>query len=417
MSVADRPVEPRGGSGVLVQDDLLAPEVLRDPYTYFARLRQEAPVHWNDRWGGWLVTRYEDVVRAFRDPERLSSDRMAHFQRELTPHDRERLHVLIQYFSRWLVFTDPPYHTRVRMLVNKAFTPTSVERLRPRVRQIVHDLLAAAARRRHMEFVREFAFHLPVIVISEYLGVPPEDREAVKEWSDETSRIFFIRADDPDRRERSQAGLIRLLEYFEPLIHDRRRNPRDDLISALVQAEERGDLLSHDELMATCTVLLFAGHETTTNLLANGLLALLRHRDQWEMLRQDPSLTRSATEELLRYDGPVKATFRWARVDVELGGKTLRAGDRMLLVLASANRDPEKFPEPDRVDITRNPNPHVAFGHGIHVCLGAPLARVEAQEAFAALVQHFPHLRLAREDLEYHPTIVSRALVELPVEW
>lgn len=402
---------------MLVQEDLLAPEVVRDPYTYFARLREHDPVHWNDRWGGWLVTRYEDVVRAFRDPERLSSDRMAHFQQELTPQDREKLHVLIKYFSRWLVFTDPPYHTRVRMLVNKAFTPTSVERLRPRVRQIVHELLDAVQPWGYMEFVREFAFHLPVIVISEYLGVPPEDREAVKEWSDETSRIFFIRADDPDRRERSQAGLVKLLEYFEPLIHDRRRNPRDDLTSALVQAQERGDLLSHDELLATCTVLLFAGHETTTNLLANGLLALLQHRDQWELLCRDPSLNRSATEELLRYDGPVKATFRWAKVDVELGGKTVRAGDRMLLVLASANRDPEKFVDPDRVDITRNPNPHVAFGHGIHVCLGAPLARLEGQEAFAALAQRFPTLRLASESLEYHPTIVSRALVELPVEW
>ncbi len=402
---------------MLVQDDLLAPEVVRDPYAYFAHLRNTDPVHWNDRWGGWLVTRYDDVVRAFRDPERLSSDRMAHFQRELTEHDRERLQVLIRYFSKWLVFTDPPYHTRVRMLVNKAFTPTSVERLRPRVRQIVHELLDGVEHRGEMEFLREFAFHLPVIVISEYLGVSPEDREAVKEWSDETSRIFFIRADDPARRERSQAGLIKLLEYFEPLIYERRKNPRDDLVSALVQAEERGDLLSHDELLATCTVLLFAGHETTTNLLANGLLALLQHRDQWELLRQDPSLTRSATEELLRYDGPVKATFRWAKVDVELGGKTIRAGDRMLLVLASANRDPERFPRPDDVDITRNPNPHVAFGHGIHVCLGAPLARLEAQEAFAALVQRLPNIRLASEQLEYHPTIVSRALVALHVEW
>ncbi|MDR5683936.1 MAG: cytochrome P450 [Armatimonadota bacterium] len=402
---------------MIVQDDLLAPDVVADPYTYFAWLREHDPVHWNERWGGWLVTRYDDVVRAFRDPERLSSDRMAHFVRELSEYDRERLHVLIQYFSKWLVFTDPPYHTRVRMLVNKAFTPTSVERLRPRTRQIVHELLDAVEGRGQMEFIRDFAFHLPVIVISEYMGVPPEDREAVKEWSDETSRIFFIRADDPHRRDRSQRGLIHLLEYFQPLIHDRRRNPRDDLISALVQAEERGDLLSEEELLATCTVLLFAGHETTTNLLANGLLALLRNRDQWELLRRDASLSRSATEELLRYDGPVKATFRWAKVDVEMGGKTMRSGDRMLLVLASANRDPARYPDPDRVDITRSPNPHVAFGHGIHVCLGAPLARVEGQEAFAALAERFPRMRLASEDLEYHPTLVSRALSALHVEW
>jgi cytochrome P450 len=258
-----------------------------------------------------------------------------------------------------------------------------------------------------------------VIVISEYMGVPVEDREQVKEWSDETSRVFFIRANEPDRRERSQQGLEKLVAYFEPLIEERRKHPRDDLISALVQAEERGDLLSHEEVLATCTVLLFAGHETTTNLLANGLLAFMRHRDQWHLLRQHPSLVRSAAEEILRYDGPVKATFRWAKKDTELGGKTIRAGDRMLLILAAANRDPAKFVDPDRLDITRTSNPHVALGQGIHVCLGAPLARLEAQEAFLALPQRFPDLRLTADGapLEYHPTIVARALKVLPVSW
>ncbi|GBD13354.1 Biotin biosynthesis cytochrome P450 [bacterium HR24] len=402
---------------MLVQDDLLAPEVVADPYPYFARLREEDPVHWNQRWGGWLVTRYEDVVTVLRDYERFSADRMASLVLELTPEDRDRLSLLINYFSKWLVFTDPPYHTRVRMLINKAFTPTSVERLRPRVREIVDELLSEVAHRGHMEFIHDFAFHLPVIVISEYLGVPPEDREQVKEWSDETSRIFFIRADEPDRRERSQRGLQHLLEYFEPLIYDRRRHPKDDLITALVQAEERGDLLSHEELLATCTVLIFAGHETTTNLLANGLVALTEHRDQWELLRDNPSLVRPAVEELLRYDGPVKATFRWAKTDTELGGKTIREGDRMLAVLGAANRDPRKFQNPDDLDITRTPNPHVAFGHGIHICLGAPLARLEAQEAFLALSQRFPNIRLADRPREYHRTIVARALKELWVEW
>jgi cytochrome P450 len=233
------------------------------------------------------------------------------------------------------------------------------------------------------------------------------------------SRFFFIRANEPDRRERSQQGLERLLAYFEPLIESRHQHPRNDLISALVQAEERGDLLSHEELLATCTVLLFAGHETTTNLLANGLLALMRYRDQWDRLRRQPALVRSAAEELLRYDGPVKATFRWAKQDTQLGGQTIRAGDRMLLILAAANRDPAKFAAPDRLDIARTPNPHVALGQGIHVCLGAPLARLEAQEAFLALPQRFPDLRLNIDaaHLEYHPTIVARALKALPVCW
>jgi len=404
---------------MLVQDDLMTPEVIRDPYTYYARLRESDPVHWNARWQGWLVTRYDDAVAVLRAPEAFSSDRMASLAQELTEADREKLALLITYFSKWLVFTDPPYHTRVRMLVNKAFTPVSVERLRPRVRQIVDALLAGVEPRRHMEFIRDFAFHLPVIVISEYMGVPVEDREQVKEWSDETSRIFFIRANEPDRRERSQKGLQKLLEYFEPLVYDRRRHPRDDLITALVQAEERGDLLSHEEVLATCTVLLFAGHETTTNLLANGLLAFTQHRDQWELLQRQPDLIRPAVEELLRYDGPVKATFRWARREVEVGGKTIREGDRMLVVLGSANRDPRKFANPDDLDITRTPNPHLAFGYGIHICLGAPMARLEAQEAFLALARRFPTIRLAvePEGLEYHPTIIARALQALPVEW
>jgi cytochrome P450 len=404
---------------MLAQDNLLAPDVLNDPYAYFAHLRETDPVHWNERWGGWLILRYDDVVKVFRDHETFSSDRMASLMLELNPQEQEHFSLLIKYFSKWLVFTDPPYHTRVRLLINKAFTPTSVEKLRPRARQIVHELLDQVRLKSHMEFIHDFAFHLPVIIISEYLGVPVEDREQVKEWSDETSRVFFIRANEPDRRERSQKGLEKLLAYFEPLIEARRKQPRDDLISALVQAEERGDLLSHEELLATCTVLLFAGHETTTNLLANGLLAFMQHRDQWDLLRQHPSLMRSAAEELLRYDGPVKATFRWAKVDTELGGKTIRANDRMLLILAAANRDPAKYTEPDHLDITRSPNPHVALGQGIHVCLGAPLARLEAQEAFLALPQRFPDLHLDSDPahLEYHPTIVARALKGLPVSW
>jgi cytochrome P450 len=404
---------------MFAQDNLLAPEVLHDPYAYFARLRDTDPVHWNERWGGWLVLRYDDVVKVFRDHETFSSDRMASLMLELNPQEQEHFALLIKYFSKWLVFTDPPYHTRVRLLINKAFTPTSVEKLRPRARQLVEELLDAVQLQNHMEFIHDFAFHLPVIVISEYLGVPIEDREQVKEWSDETSRIFFIRANEPDRRERSQRGLEKLLAYFEPLIDERRRHPRDDLISALVQAEERGDLLSHEELLATCTVLLFAGHETTTNLLANGLLAFIRHRDQWDLLRREPTLVRTAVEELLRYDGPVKATFRVARRDTELGGKTIRTGDRMLLILAAANRDPAKYPDPDRLEITRSPNPHVAFGQGIHVCLGAPMARLEAQEAFLALPRRFPDLRLNADParLEYHPTVVARALKALPVSW
>jgi cytochrome P450 len=305
------------------------------------------------------------------------------------------------------------------MLVNKAFTPLSVERLRPRVRQIVNALLAGVEPRRHMEFIRDFAFPLPVIVISEYMGVPVEDREKVKEWADEISHFIFLWTNESGRRERAQKGLQNLLEYFEPLVYDRRRHPRDDLITALVQAEERGDLLSHEEVLEICTVLLFSGHETTTNLLANGLLAFTQHRDQWELLQRQPDLIRPAVEELLRYDGPIKTTTRWVRREVTMGGKTIKEGDMVMVALGSANRDPRKFANPDDLDITRTPNPHLAFGYGIHICLGAPMARLEAQEAFLALARRFPTIRLAvePEGLEYHPTIIARALQALPVEW
>jgi len=404
---------------MLVQDDLMAPEVIRDPHTYYARLRETDPVHWNERWKGWIITRYDDVVRLLRDHERFSSDRMASFIAELSPADRDRYHVLIEILSSWFVFRDPPFHTRFRLLTNKAFTPMSVERLRPRVRQIIHGLLDRVAERGHMEFIRDYAFPLPVTVICEYLGVPAEDHERLKEWSDETTQIFFMRINAPNRRDRAQKGVQALTEYFYPLIHERKRHPRDDFITALVHAEERGDLLSEDEVATVCALLMLAGHETTTNALANGLLALLRNRDQWERLRADPSLARTAVEELLRYDGVVKAMLRWAKEDVEVGGKTIKEGDRILLSLFGANRDPAKFPEPDRLDVARHPNPHVAFGHGIHLCLGAPLARLELHESFIALSQRFPDMRLAvePEELQYHPTVVSRALEALPVEW
>ena len=400
-----------------IDDDLLAPAVIADPYSYYGRIRDAEPVYWNERWGGWLITRYDDVLAAFRDHQRFSSDRMASLSAELPPADRERFALLIKYLAKWFVFADPPYHTRARMLVNKAFTPTSAERLRSRTRAIIDGMLAEAKARGSMEFVTEFAQHLPVIVISEYLGVPVEDRMLIKQWSEEISGIFFIKANDPDRRARSQRGLESLVRYFEPLVRERRARPQDDLISALVQAEERGDLLSEEEVLATCTLLLFAGHESTTFTLVNGLLALLRHPDQWNRLRAEPGLIKTAADEILRYDGTVKATFRSIREPFELRGKQLRAGDRALLVLASANRDPAKFPDPDRFEITRSPNPHLAFGNGIHICIGAPLARLELQETFLALAAELPNLRLATDSVEYQPTIVNRAATALPIAW
>jgi cytochrome P450 len=400
-----------------IDDDLLAPEVIADPYAYYGRIRAQEPVYFNRRWGGWLITRYDDVLQAFRDHQRFSSDRMATLSAELPAADRDRFAVLLRYLAKWFVFADPPYHTRARLLVNKAFSPTSAERLRGRTRAIVDDLLREQAPRGRMDFVADFAQHLPVMIIAESMGVPVEDRMRIKEWSEEISGLFFIKANEPDRRERSQRGLERLIEYLAPMVRARRAAPRDDLISALVLAEERGDLLSEEEVLATCTLLLFAGHESTTFTLVNGLLALVRHPDQWRRLVAEPALVRTAAEEVLRYDGTVKATFRSIREPLELRGKRLEPGQRALLVLASANRDPERFADPDRFDIGRTPNPHLAFGNGIHVCLGAPLARIELQETFLGLGAAFPELTLATDRIEYQTTIVNRAAAALPVEW
>jgi cytochrome P450 len=400
-----------------IDDDLLAPDVIADPYAYYGRIRDRDPVYFNQRWGGWLITRYNDVLQAFRDHQHFSSDRMATLSAELPPADRDRFATLIRYLAKWFVFADPPYHTRARMLVNKAFSPTSAERLRARTRAIIDELLGAERPRGRMDFVADFAQHLPVMIIAESMGVPVEHRMMIKEWSEEISGLFFIKANEADRRARSQRGLERLIEYLTPLVRSRRQDPKDDLISALVLAEERGDLLSEEEVLATCTLLLFAGHESTTFTLVNGLLALLRHPDQWQALVADPGLGKTAAEEVLRYDGTVKATFRSIREPIEMGGKRLEAGQRALLVLASANRDPARFSDPDRFDVRRWPNPHLAFGQGIHVCLGAPLARIELQETFQALAATLPDLALDTDRVEYQTTIVNRAATALPIRW
>ena len=397
-----------------VHDNLSAPEVIADPYSYFHQLRTEDPVHWNPKWGGWILTRYDDVQFAFQD-RRLSADRMTPFMKGLPQSDAEELQPSFRIFSKWMVFTDPPTHTRLRLLVNKAFTPRRVEGLRPRIQAIVDALLDAITDKGQVELIRDFAYILPVTVIAELLGVPPQDREMIKHCSDEITLFIFGAIGVADRRQRAQHALLELVDYLRTIIEARRQAPRDDLISALLAAKERDDLLSEDEIIATCVLVLFGGHETTTNLISSSVHALLRHPDQMHKLRNDPSLITTAVEEFLRYDGPSKSMVRLALEDYELRGKQIRQGQRLLLVQSAANHDPEQFADPDRLDITRQPNLHVAFGYGIHFCLGAPLARIETQIAINTVLHRLPGLRLQTEDLEWHPTIVSRALKALPV--
>ncbi len=395
-------------------DDLMSPDVIADPHGYYRHLRATEPVHWNEMWGGWILTGYDDVVEVLRDAERFSSDRMAYLAGELSDEDRKRFSPIFDVLSQWPVFRDPPDHTRMRRVLNTRFTPRAVEQYRPRVRSIVKGLLDEIQPRGQMDVVRDFAYLVPLTVILELLGAPDLDRDFIRHWSEQLGAFFFLRADEPRRREIACEGVTSLVEYLKPLIQQRKEKPTLDLISALVSAGEQGDF-SEQEVISTCVLLVFGGHETTMNLIANGTLALMRHGDQWERCKNEPDVIESTVEELLRYDSSVKATVRWAKKDAEVGGIPIAAGDKLLVVLSAANRDPAQFDDPDRLDISRDPNPHVAFAHGIHVCLGAPLARMEAQETFAALTRRLPVPSIDGGEPQYHSTVVSRALKALPV--
>jgi cytochrome P450 len=401
-------------------DDLLGDEAINRPATFCARLREEAPVHFNPKWNGWIVSTYEDVAAGFRNHLQLSSDRLAgpwgnESDDAALGSAHTQLHTTLSNFFAW---HDPPTHTRIRSLVNRAFTPRSVDLLRPRVEDLLVELVEELPVGRPFDFLGDFAFHLPVIVISEYLGVPSEARDDVKVWSEDLAGVIFVRGDDHDRVARADAAVRNLTALLEPIVEARRSEPRDDLISGMVRArndDDDGDALTTDEIIANAILMLFAGHETTTNLLANGVVAFWENPDQWEMLRAQPDLVPTAVEEVLRFDGPIRAMARWAKTPLDIGHTHVDEGQRVLLMQWAANRDPLAFEDPDAFDITRDPNRHVAFGHGIHMCLGAPLARMEAREAFGFLARRFDRISVAQDDLTYNRTIVSRSLESLQV--
>jgi cytochrome P450 len=297
--------------------------------------------------------------------------------------------------------------------VHGYFTPKSMEKWRSLVQSAITDLLDEAEAQGQMDVMRDFATPLPLLVIAQMLGMPWQDRRFLRELSE---KLIFIGRGEPDRMRPTGEAIHGLVEYLSPLVAERLASPGDDLLSVLASGEKRG-AYTRDEVLANAVLLLLAGHETTINLICNGTLAFIRHPDQWTLLQGNPALAERATEECLRYDPPVKSLQRLAMQDVEIGGKTLRALDRARWFITSANRDAAKFSEPDTFDITRDPNLHIAFGSGIHHCLGATLARVEGQEAFKAMVRRFPALHLKTEALEYQPSITFRSLKSLPVTW
>ena len=396
-------------------DDLLSPGAVNAPNAFYAALRTSAPVYWNSRWNGWVLTGYQDVVDGFRDHSHLSSDRFAGpFGKELSAASSQ-YQQLFGFLSKFFVWKDRPYHTRVRSLVNKAFTPRSVEVLRPRVHELVANLMTPMVGAGEVDFLARFAFTLPVVVIAEYLGVPEEGRDRMRQWAEDLGAVIFVSGRDSDRMRKGEEAMSELVEFLRPVVRARRSDPHDDLLTGMVQAEERGDLLSEDEVIANAILMVFAGHETTMNLLANGIAAFARFPEQWELLRNDPTLAAKATEEVLRFDGPIRAQTRWAKQPLQIGSQHVERGDRVMLVQHAANHDPAQFAEPNQFDIMRWPNRHTAFGQGIHTCLGAPLARLEAQEAFTALAATFPRFEITETDLEYVPNLVSRSLRRLHV--
>jgi len=396
--------------------DLLAPDAVADPYATFGLLREHDPVHWNAAHRSWVITRYDDVSAAFVD-KRLSSDRVQSvYDTKLGERERAARAPTFAVLSDWMVFKDPPDHTRLRNLVKRAFTPRAVQALEPRIADVVDHVLDSAPRD-ELDVVRDLAYPVPAMVIAEMLGVPPEDRDLFRRWSDDITTLVFEGArTDADRR-RAQDGLVALAGYLGELVRRNRAEPSDNLMSALVRAREADDSLAEHEIVNTCTLLLFGGHETTTNLIANGLLALLRHPQEAQRLLDDPSLARSAVEELNRYDGPAKAVVRRACEDLELHGRRIEAGRRVVLAVCAANRDSRRFADPDALDLARPENRQLGFGYGIHYCLGASLARLEAQIAIPRFLRRLRGAEVLSDPPAYQPILLTRALTELRVRF
>jgi len=394
----------------------LAPEFIRDPYPHYERLRSTDPVHITPH-GMYLASRHAEVSLVLRD-KRFGKDFVERSKRRYGPKIMEE--PIFRSMSHWMLQQDPPDHTRLRGLVVKAFTARHVEDMRPRIQQVVDQTLDRVAERGRMDLIEDYAFRLPVTIICDMLGIPEEHREAFYSGSRDGGRILDPVPLTPTEIAQGNAGNLMAQMYFQQLFELRRRNPGDDLTTQLVQAEENGSKLSNEELTANIILLFGAGHETTVNLIGNGLLALHRNPDQLALLKARPELIANAIEEFLRYDSSVQLTGRVALEDIEdLGGKKIPRGETVLCLLGSANRDPAVYPDqPDRLDITRQNVRPLSFGGGIHFCLGAQLARIEAEVAIATLLRRLPDLKLDdAENAEWRPTFVLRGLKRLPASW
>jgi hypothetical protein len=397
---------------VLSLYQLLDPEVLADPYPLYHKLRSHDPVHWDPFLHAWVVTRYADVVQVLH-----------HFSANRTPTPEQlsalnlsALNPIAEVMVRQMLFLDPPDHTRLRALASAAFTPRRVEQLRSHIQEVMNRLLDAVVSNGSMDVIADFAGPAPAIVTAELLGVPASDHAQLKEWSQDFAEMLGNFQHNPDRFPRVLRSVENLCSYFRSAMREQQVHPREGLVQAMMGAEIEGARLTEEEVIANLIVTMVGGLETTTNLIGNGVLTLLRHPSELDRLRADSSLIPSAVEELLRYESPSQHTARLAPADVHLGGKVIRKRQAVIAVMGAGNRDPERFPEPDRLDITRKNNQHLAFGWAAHFCFGAALARLEGQIAFDMILRRLPQLRLnAQGPLVWRHNLGLRGLTSLPV--
>ncbi|HCF26123.1 MAG TPA: cytochrome P450 [Cyanobacteria bacterium UBA11049] len=396
--------------------NLFDPKFNANPYPTYDRLRSEDPIHQYFIGGNWILTRYADVKAVLKSDCVRTDDRPKSIQeRNKYLHDKEKnLNTLAYTTSRFLFYMNPPDHTRLRGLVGKAFSPVVVERMRPHIQVIVDSLLDKVQHKGSMDIVADLATPLSVKVISKLLGIPAEAQKNLYQWTKVLSRILDPLVSLEEYQAMNQAT-EEIQEYLRTLIAEREKAPKEDFISALIAAKEQNDRLSEKEILAVCTLLFGAGEETTGNTIGNGMLALLNYPEQLEQLRREPTKIQSAVEEIIRYDSAIQMLTRISTDNLKIGNKTIKEGEKIVLCLGAANRDPAQFPSPDQLNINREQNQHVAFADNIHYCLGAALARVETQIAINTLIQHFPDLKLASNQLEWRKSIVLRGLEALPV--
>ncbi len=397
--------------------DLKSDEAIQDPYGLFAEMRETAPVHWNPSVKAWVVVRHMDAKAVLTDT-RFSVEKLNPLVDHLSGKNKSKVGEIARVLGDWMVFRDPPSHTRLRRVLQGAFKPRELRKQRRMVERVAEELIDTLEDRRQIDFLQDFAWPFPAFVIADLMGIDRMHVAKLKEWAVEIGKFVLIARSTPDKYDRAAKAIREISIFYQEVVDDHRQNPRDDLIGLMIRGGDDGsDVMIDDEIVSTMVLMLFAGHETTTNLIANGMLNLLRHPDQMALIVKNSALIPLAVEEFLRYESSVQMVARIAADEIELGGETIAKGDRVYALTAAANRDPEYFENAEHFNITRRQNPHYAFGLGIHLCLGAPLARIEAQVAFAALFRRFSDFKLETDTVEWSDEFVTRSLKALPISF